>query len=111
MKGLFGIGSRGNGVSSPSSLRASSLLTVAQHLCTLPWDGSDYDGNPRSNLVQASTTSSPAAPPVKKDPQTPQITPLEKRLQDMGPIRVDGSDKFFGMENVSVLAVSVIYTR
>jgi ubiquitin carboxyl-terminal hydrolase 9/13 len=79
MKGLFGIGSRGNGVSSSSSLRASSLLG--------------------------------GGTPVKKDPQTPQITPLEKRLQDMGPIRVDGSDKFFGMENVSVLAISVIYTR
>ncbi|KAJ6126847.1 hypothetical protein N7523_002459 [Penicillium sp. IBT 18751x] len=60
MKGLFGIGSRGNG---------------------------------------ASNSPSPATPPVKKDPQTPQVTPLEKRLQDMGPIRGDGSDKFFGMEN------------
>ncbi|EPS33400.1 ubiquitin carboxyl-terminal hydrolase CreB [Penicillium oxalicum 114-2] len=39
------------------------------------------------------------APAPKKDLQTPQISPLEKRLQDMGPIRGDGSDKFFGMEN------------
>ncbi|KAJ5476664.1 Peptidase C19ubiquitin carboxyl-terminal hydrolase 2 [Penicillium sp. IBT 31633x] len=39
------------------------------------------------------------APPVKKDIQTPQISPLEKRLQDMGAIRGDGSDKFYGMEN------------
>ncbi|KAJ5374699.1 Peptidase C19 ubiquitin carboxyl-terminal hydrolase 2 [Penicillium concentricum] len=39
------------------------------------------------------------APPVKKDLQVPQISPLEKRLQDMGPIREDGSDKFYGMEN------------
>lgn len=30
------------------------------------------------------------------------MSPLEKKLQDMGPIRNDGSDKFFGMENVSV---------
>jgi ubiquitin carboxyl-terminal hydrolase 9/13 len=30
----------------------------------------------------------------------PQPSPLEKRLKDMGPIRGDGSDKFFGMENV-----------
>lgn len=30
------------------------------------------------------------------------MTPLEKKLQDMGPIREDGSDKFFGMENPSV---------
>jgi ubiquitin carboxyl-terminal hydrolase 9/13 len=28
------------------------------------------------------------------------MTPLEKRLLDMGTIREDGSDKFFGMENV-----------
>ncbi|PTU18433.1 hypothetical protein P175DRAFT_0495814 [Aspergillus ochraceoroseus IBT 24754] len=27
------------------------------------------------------------------------MTPLEKMLQEMGPIREDGSDKFFGMEN------------
>jgi hypothetical protein len=31
------------------------------------------------------------------------MTPLEKRLLDMGPIREDGSDKFYGMENVSSL--------
>jgi hypothetical protein len=30
------------------------------------------------------------------------MTPLEKMLQDMGSIREDGSDKFFGMENVSL---------
>lgn len=30
------------------------------------------------------------------------MSPLEKKLQDIGPIRNDGSDKFFGMENVSV---------
>ncbi|QQK46122.1 Ubiquitin carboxyl-terminal hydrolase [Penicillium digitatum] len=39
------------------------------------------------------------APPVKKDLQVPQLSPLEKRLQDMGSIRGDGSDKFYGMEN------------
>ncbi|KAJ5168154.1 ubiquitin carboxyl-terminal hydrolase creB [Penicillium canariense] len=44
------------------------------------------------------TNPSPATPP-KKDPQMPQISPLEKRLQDMGPLRGDGSDKFYGMEN------------
>lgn len=38
---------------------------------------------------------------MKKD-IAPQISPLEKRLQDLGAIRDDGSDKFFGMENVSV---------
>ena len=30
------------------------------------------------------------------------MTPLEKMLQDMGSVREDGSDKFFGMENVSL---------
>lgn len=29
------------------------------------------------------------------------MSALEKKLQGMGPIREDGSDKFFGMENVS----------
>lgn len=28
------------------------------------------------------------------------MSPLEKKLQGMGPVRNDGSDKFFGMENV-----------
>jgi ubiquitin carboxyl-terminal hydrolase 9/13 len=27
------------------------------------------------------------------------MTPLEKMLLDSGPVRGDGSDKFFGMEN------------
>ncbi|KAJ5989983.1 hypothetical protein N7522_010190 [Penicillium canescens] len=44
------------------------------------------------------TAPSTSAAPVKKD-LVPQISPLEKRLQDMGSIRDDGSDKFFGMEN------------
>ncbi|CAL5874551.1 uncharacterized protein PFLUO_LOCUS8847 [Penicillium psychrofluorescens] len=52
---------------------------------------------PRNNV--ASQTPANTATPVKKDPQAPQMTPLEKRLLDMGAIREDGSDKFFGMEN------------
>jgi ubiquitin carboxyl-terminal hydrolase 9/13 len=40
------------------------------------------------------------ATPVKKDPNAPQPTPLEKLLADSGPLRSDGSDKFFGFENV-----------
>ncbi|KAF2270709.1 cysteine proteinase [Lojkania enalia] len=45
--------------------------------------------------------ASPASsnPPAKKDPNAPQPTPLEKLLLDAGPIRADGSDKFFGFEN------------
>ncbi|OTA69275.1 ubiquitin carboxyl-terminal hydrolase [Hypoxylon sp. EC38] len=35
----------------------------------------------------------------KKEETTPEITPLEKMLQNAGALRQDGSDKFFGMEN------------
>lgn len=39
--------------------------------------------------------------PTKKDPNLPQLTPLEKHIADLtGPARIDGSDKFFGFENV-----------
>ncbi|KAF2756609.1 cysteine proteinase [Pseudovirgaria hyperparasitica] len=44
-------------------------------------------------------TPSAKEAPVKKDPNTPQPTPLELMLADAGPIRNDGSDKFFGIEN------------
>ncbi|KAE8148289.1 putative ubiquitin carboxyl-terminal hydrolase creB [Aspergillus avenaceus] len=45
------------------------------------------------------TTPSAGPTPAKKEPLTPILTPLEKMMHDMGPIREDGSDKFFGMEN------------
>ncbi|KAG2418200.1 ubiquitin carboxyl-terminal hydrolase 12 [Aspergillus terreus] len=45
------------------------------------------------------TAPSVGATPAKKEPPPPPMTPLEKMLQDMGAIREDGSDKFFGMEN------------
>ncbi|KAI1637940.1 hypothetical protein F4809DRAFT_284816 [Biscogniauxia mediterranea] len=35
----------------------------------------------------------------KKDEPALELTPLEKMLQNAGPLRQDGSDKFFGMEN------------
>ncbi|KAJ5544664.1 Peptidase C19 ubiquitin carboxyl-terminal hydrolase 2 [Penicillium sp. DV-2018c] len=54
-----------------------------------------FFSKPKPGASNSPTT----APPVKKDLQTPQISPLEKRLQDMGAIRSDGSDKFYGMEN------------
>ncbi|KAE8338476.1 putative ubiquitin carboxyl-terminal hydrolase creB [Aspergillus arachidicola] len=44
-------------------------------------------------------TPSVGATPARKEPPVPPVTPLEKMLQDMGAIREDGSDKFFGMEN------------
>ncbi|KAF1942568.1 cysteine proteinase [Clathrospora elynae] len=37
--------------------------------------------------------------PIKKDPNAPEATPLEKLLVNAGPLRGDGSDKFFGFEN------------
>ncbi|MCJ1354629.1 MAG: hypothetical protein MMC33_004618 [Icmadophila ericetorum] len=54
------------------------------------------------NKIRSNTgSSSPStnSPSSKKDGITPASTPLEKLLQDAGPIRSDGSDKFFGMEN------------
>ncbi|KAK2030714.1 ubiquitin carboxyl-terminal hydrolase [Colletotrichum zoysiae] len=50
-----------------------------------------------------STTSSPTskdAPSKKvKEEPAPELTPLEKMLQNAGPLREDGTDKFFGLEN------------
>lgn len=46
------------------------------------------------------TNPTTGSSPAKKDPNAPQPTPLEKLLSDAGPIRDDGSDKFFGLENV-----------
>ncbi|KAJ5416043.1 Peptidase C19 ubiquitin carboxyl-terminal hydrolase 2 [Penicillium sp. CMV-2018d] len=78
---LFSKGSK-NGVSDDTSLLPCFLNLVAQQ------------------MLRAPRCHPPAtAPPVKKDLQVPQISPLEKRLQDMGSIRGDGSDKFYGMEN------------
>nr|UWK20428.1 ubiquitin thiolesterase [Trichoderma rodmanii] len=37
--------------------------------------------------------------PKKKDEIVPELTPLEKMLQNAGPLREDGTDKFFGFEN------------
>ncbi|KAL8690218.1 MAG: hypothetical protein Q9224_004457 [Gallowayella concinna] len=52
--------------------------------------------------IRSSTAASPStgSSTAKKDPNAPPLTPLEKHLLDAGPIRNDGSDKFFGMENV-----------
>ncbi|KAL4772970.1 ubiquitin carboxyl-terminal hydrolase creB [Aspergillus nidulans var. acristatus] len=46
-----------------------------------------------------SAAPSVGAPPPKKEPQPLPMTPLEKMLTELGPIRGDGSDKFYGMEN------------
>lgn len=44
------------------------------------------------------------SPKAKKEEPAPELTPLEKMLQNAGSLRKDGSDKFFGMENVSTHA-------
>ncbi|KAF4309663.1 ubiquitin carboxyl-terminal hydrolase [Botryosphaeria dothidea] len=57
-----------------------------------------FFGRLRSNAPPASPST--AIAPAKKDPNALQSTPLEKLLAaDTGPIRADGSDKFFGFEN------------
>ncbi|KAK0618420.1 hypothetical protein B0T17DRAFT_537885 [Bombardia bombarda] len=46
-----------------------------------------------------SKADSNASPKNKKEEPSAELTPLEKLLQNAGPIREDGSDKFFGLEN------------
>ncbi|XPS70670.1 Ubiquitinyl hydrolase 1 [Ascochyta lentis] len=52
-------------------------------------------------LKSGAAPASPATghPVAKKDPNAPEPTPLEKLLANAGPLRGDGSDKFFGFEN------------
>ncbi|EXJ74173.1 ubiquitin thiolesterase [Cladophialophora psammophila CBS 110553] len=51
--------------------------------------------------LKSQNASAPAvgASTAKKDAHAPLPTPLERMLANAGPIRNDGSDKFFGMEN------------
>ncbi|KAJ9648552.1 hypothetical protein H2199_001407 [Coniosporium tulheliwenetii] len=58
----------------------------------------------RTHVVHSPNGQTPSNPtagnaPTKRDPNAPQPTPLEKLLADAGPLRTDGSDKFFGFEN------------
>lgn len=53
-------------------------------------------------LLKAPASPASGHPVAKKDPNAPEPTPLEKLLSNAGPLRGDGSDKFFGFENVSV---------
>ncbi|TDZ13129.1 putative ubiquitin carboxyl-terminal hydrolase creB [Colletotrichum spinosum] len=57
-----------------------------------------------NKLKSGSATTGPAtkdAPSKKagKEEPPPELTPLEKMLQKAGPLRDDGTDKFFGLEN------------
>lgn len=57
---------------------------------------------PPQQVAAAPGASSPAHSRKQKDAEPePEITPLQIMLQNAGPIRNDGSDKFFGLENVS----------
>ncbi|KAB5579874.1 ubiquitin carboxyl-terminal hydrolase [Coniochaeta sp. 2T2.1] len=49
--------------------------------------------------VSITGTAGSASPKNKKEEPAPELTPLEKILQNAGPVREDGSDKFFGLEN------------
>ncbi|KAK5940584.1 hypothetical protein PMZ80_007001 [Knufia obscura] len=59
---------------------------------------SSFFGKLKSNTdSRNASTTSPAK--NKPDPNATQPTPLERMLQNAGPLRHDGSDKFYGMEN------------
>lgn len=61
-----------------------------------------WDYSLMGNFYKQTSNLNAGSSPAKKDPNQPLPTPLEKLLQDAGPVRSDGSDKFFGMENVSI---------
>lgn len=74
---------------SPTKLAQSSLLCLADESILT------------SSLSQNAASPAVGTAAAKKDPNAPVSTPLERMLASAGPIRNDGSDKFFGMENVS----------
>jgi len=55
---------------------------------------------PSQASANATNQASPGKKKEKEEP-APELTPLEKMLQNAGPIREDGTDKFLGLENVS----------
>lgn len=52
-------------------------------------------------IFQTVNTNGKDATPKKKDGTPVEITPLEKMLQNAGPLQDDGRDRFLGFENVS----------
>jgi hypothetical protein len=75
----------------PISMLSTSPLSITMHILTAVNHNSNYLPKGPSN---------PSAQSSKKDGAASNQTPLEKMLMNAGPIRNDGSDKFFGMENV-----------
>lgn len=64
---------------------------------------SGFFGKLKSNTdSRNASATSPAK--SKADASATQITPLQRMLESAGPLRNDGSDKFWGMENVSTAA-------
>lgn len=73
----------------------------ASTVCLLPPAPIAHQPADKMPLIQPSgnpSTKDTAA--KKKDEPLPEITPLERMLQNAGPLREDGSDRFFGFENV-----------
>ena len=56
--------------------------------------------NARGSVQANPKTDGTASSRHKRDEPSAELTPLEKLLQTVGPVRQDGSDKFFGLENV-----------
>ncbi|CAK7563217.1 MAG: hypothetical protein SEPTF4163_001080 [Sporothrix epigloea] len=59
---------------------------------------SNFFGKLKPSAVAANAVNN-IAQNKKKDEPPPEQTPLEKMLMTAGPIRDDGTDKFFGLEN------------
>ena len=57
-----------------------------------------------------SRSDSNASKNTKKEDPTKDLSPVEKLLYNAGPIRPDGSDKFFGLENVRACSWEVQFT-
>ncbi|KAL9611529.1 MAG: hypothetical protein Q9167_003813 [Letrouitia subvulpina] len=76
-----------------SSTLERPRMVVSSHPKSV-WNALHGNGR-KGGSLSPSTGSAPA----KKDTSASPLTPLEKHLLNAGPIRDDGSDKFFGMEN------------
>ncbi|KAL9102611.1 MAG: hypothetical protein Q9163_002255 [Psora crenata] len=53
----------------------------------------------KRNLMQGTSSTSPGSITSKRDFNAHHLNPLERHLLDAGPLREDGSDKFWGLEN------------
>lgn len=70
-------------------------------LLSSQWTGVDMIFGIANTVLQGSSkTDNNASSKHKKDEPAVELTPLERILQNAGPLREDGSDKYFGLENV-----------